>query len=905
MTNVTISLRIQSVLQKIIQLITIVLILSGLVIPSSTQGAVTASSRLQTRNSPTSDLSHRYILFLAGVNSSSASNDEPLEGRFEKIKDTLAASGIPESNFVYFSYGALEHEIFYCLGWGDDNCSEDPQAPTDLVDLSTTPVYSSDKTHLSIPEQAQVLDWLIDQIIKQDEQAEIDLIGFSLGGIVASYWAAEIAKAPNDNNIRGLVLLESPVGGIPLAKSFIRGCDGFAPACRIWGSALRGLFGETVLKELQVVDDEQTIDESIIDSLTKAPNRFAVTSIQSKNDYLVTGTGFPICSNALCNEQDALEVIVGFGAQYWDQTRFTLYSNVDLGGQLVTNPVLITIASAIFVASGPLLKNHHAPLENSQAIAQVVEAIIGSEEFAYVKDGDIWLANLTTNTQTQLTSSGANQRPTWSPDGRYLTYEHFQHEFDNITDIYIVDFKTGTERLLRDYACCVGWSPSGDEVAYIRNGEIDQTGGALETIRVNGSGRQVLEDEIFYWSKVREQVVWAEEQEIYLLATETSPGCELCSYHIATNLWRFDIRSENLEKLLRLPDVEGIEVYGSCFSDLALSPDRQLWAVTRNSFCSDGEQQSVSILVGKSNTEWQDLGPGASLTWLPDGNTMILVNGEAITVVDLTTEEAKSFAYEGMQPAWRPQVFARPSNESADSTTSPEPESPSVHENEGSIVLDADFEADITIPDNTVLRPGESFVKIWRIKNSGDTTWDPNFEFAFVDGARMDAPESVTIPQRVAPGEHVDVSVSMSAPSSEGTYQGYWQMRDISGTGFGSRIWVKIKVSKSGNPSTTPAEEPTETESIRFSRGSSSTTFEVDLSGSMGYSIGALADQWLYITTSRAIFITVLEPTGTELVPLVSSPTHWEFRLSRSGTHTIVLEGSGDTTVTIEIPPLE
>src|SRR5512134_681096 len=32
--------------------------------------------------------------------------------------------------------------------------------------------------------------------------------------------------------------------------------------------------------------------------------------------------------------------------------------------------------------------------------------------------------------------------------------------------------------------------------------------------------------------------------------------------------------------------------------------------------------------------------------------------------------------------------------------------------------------ADVTIPDNTVLSPGEDFEKIWRIQNTGSCVWD-------------------------------------------------------------------------------------------------------------------------------------------------------------------------------------
>ena len=46
----------------------------------------------------------------------------------------------------------------------------------------------------------------------------------------------------------------------------------------------------------------------------------------------------------------------------------------------------------------------------------------------------------------------------------------------------------------------------------------------------------------------------------------------------------------------------------------------------------------------------------------------------------------------------------------------------------------------------------------------------------------------------VAPGETIDLSINLVAPSASGTYLGIWQMTDASGTPFGERIWVGVRV---------------------------------------------------------------------------------------------------------------
>ena len=37
----------------------------------------------------------------------------------------------------------------------------------------------------------------------------------------------------------------------------------------------------------------------------------------------------------------------------------------------------------------------------------------------------------------------------------------------------------------------------------------------------------------------------------------------------------------------------------------------------------------------------------------------------------------------------------------------------------------ATFLADVTIPDNTVIPPGTSFVKTWKLRNDGNCAWGP------------------------------------------------------------------------------------------------------------------------------------------------------------------------------------
>ncbi len=64
----------------------------------------------------------------------------------------------------------------------------------------------------------------------------------------------------------------------------------------------------------------------------------------------------------------------------------------------------------------------------------------------------------------------------------------------------------------------------------------------------------------------------------------------------------------------------------------------------------------------------------------------------------------------------------------------------------------------------------------------------------------MNGPDSVPLPVNVAPGQIVDISVDLTAPTIPGNYQGFWQLQRPDGTAFllsasvKDHIWVKINV---------------------------------------------------------------------------------------------------------------
>lgn len=106
------------------------------------------------------------------------------------------------------------------------------------------------------------------------------------------------------------------------------------------------------------------------------------------------------------------------------------------------------------------------------------------------------------------------------------------------------------------------------------------------------------------------------------------------------------------------------------------------------------------------------------------------------------------------------------------------------------------FVEDVNYPDNTHLNAGERFTKTWKFQNAGNCDWT-GYTVAFVSGDRMGAPDSIPVAE-TEKGSPVEVSVDLTAPSSDGAYTGNFELRNEKGVvvplGSEPTFWVKIVV---------------------------------------------------------------------------------------------------------------
>jgi hypothetical protein len=110
-----------------------------------------------------------------------------------------------------------------------------------------------------------------------------------------------------------------------------------------------------------------------------------------------------------------------------------------------------------------------------------------------------------------------------------------------------------------------------------------------------------------------------------------------------------------------------------------------------------------------------------------------------------------------------------------------------------------------TIPDKTSFVKGSSFIKTWTLKNTGSCSWNSAYTLAFVKGDAMGGQPKQLTTGTVAPGETVEISFNLRAPTTIGEFKGEWVLRNADGIIFGlgsnadQTFWVQITVTELSN----------------------------------------------------------------------------------------------------------
>jgi pimeloyl-ACP methyl ester carboxylesterase len=192
----------------------------------------------------------RKIVLIAGVMSYNLPSDPAAVNGWAAIRsaiqhDSSLGSQLQDEDFLYFSYSG-----FYVQG-----SSRFSMPFYKKEDTFPSPSNVPSSLSHTVPFEALLLDNLIDEF----PESEFDLIGHSLGGVIATYWAATQEDADKLKRVRTIITLGSPLKGMR----------------KWWYGAIAP----------DVLDLEP--DSELVQTLQKTPAKVRVFTIRTEDDQWV------------------------------------------------------------------------------------------------------------------------------------------------------------------------------------------------------------------------------------------------------------------------------------------------------------------------------------------------------------------------------------------------------------------------------------------------------------------------------------------------------------------------------------------------------------------------------------------------------------------------------------------
>jgi hypothetical protein len=100
---------------------------------------------------------------------------------------------------------------------------------------------------------------------------------------------------------------------------------------------------------------------------------------------------------------------------------------------------------------------------------------------------------------------------------------------------------------------------------------------------------------------------------------------------------------------------------------------------------------------------------------------------------------------------------------------------------------------DLTVPDGSLVDPGSSLDKRWKVQNNGTCNWDKDYRVKLVGGPSLDASEEQALyPARS--GADALIRMVFTAPQEPGAYRSAWQAFTPGGAPFGDPFYIDIVV---------------------------------------------------------------------------------------------------------------
>lgn len=184
-------------------------------------------------------------------------------------------------------------------------------------------------------------------------------------------------------------------------------------------------------------------------------------------------------------------------------------------------------------------------------------------------------------------------------------------------------------------------------------------------------------------------------------------------------------------------------------------------------------------------------GGNSSETPTPDANLVYTQMWETVQVAQTQTALLNPTPTNTPQVTFTPEVTNTPliSNTPSGTQQSGATSTPRATRNSGGTQPSCDnaqFVDDITIQDGEAVTAGMPFVKTWRFKNMGPCPWTTSYRLIFsymsdTGIGKITPPAPVAFPNAVQPGEMMDISVTINAPTQKDAYTMWFVLRNDKG----------------------------------------------------------------------------------------------------------------------------
>jgi hypothetical protein len=308
----------------------------------------------------------QYVVWVPGFLSSSLTGLQPgtLDAGNHQVRDEAAAvraavaAGLASgTRFMYFSYGVPRLAA----------AGEPPERAwlgDTYFDALEPRYWPQDTSSYPLQAQADALDWLVRDIVRCDPAATVDVLGYSLGGVVALRWAATADAAPDGPlaAVHRVIVIDSPVGGVNPA--ILGAAAAAAPPEVAYAFGTGSVVGDLLP------------GGEVVRSLPAAVGRVDVASVENSRDYLVNGAPLPpqagvgpsgwlargAAATFLAPERspDAyladMGVGVAFGPTLWDYV-------IGIHGAVLTDPGALQRLLDLLATDGPLWRARYPSAE--------------------------------------------------------------------------------------------------------------------------------------------------------------------------------------------------------------------------------------------------------------------------------------------------------------------------------------------------------------------------------------------------------------------------------------------------------------------------------------------------------------------------------------------------------------